>query len=185
MNDTITLFRHFMSNPKEVGAVMPSSSSLSREILLRAGLKSAANIVELGPGLGAFTKGILMKSGKNSNVFCFEVNKRFCSYLSKKFKGSRIQIINAGAENLEKELLKKGVKKADCIISGLPFRNFSGKMQNRILGGASKMLSQEGVFVLFQYTTGLENALKMHFSKVERSFVALNMPPAFVYICKK
>ena len=185
MKDSLLLLSNFIKNPKEVGAVMPSSKFLTREIIRNINFKTSKNIVELGPGLGTFTKAILGKAKPSTKLFCFEVNKKFCSYLAERIVDKRLIVINAGAEKLSRNLKRLSIKEVDCIVSGLPFLNFSNEKIIEIFGEVKNSLSDNGRFILFQYTNGVSELLKSRFNKVERRFVPLNVPPAFVYICEK
>lgn len=147
--------------------------------------KSSKCIVELGPGIGTFTKAILEKAKPDTKIVCFEVNKAFCSYLNRNFNDKRLVVVNAGADKIKDNLKKFNIKEADCIISGLPFRNFLDKDKEKILIEIKDSLGSKGKFILFQYTSNLSKMLKLHFTGVSRKFVPLNMPPAFVYICEK
>ncbi len=185
MNDSLLLLSNFIKNPKEVGAVATSSKFLTREIIRNVNFEKSRNIVELGPGLGTFTKAILKKARPNAKLFCFEVNEKFCQFIKKNIVDDRLDVINCGAEEIRAILKKFNIKKADCIISGLPFRNFSDARKRQILKEVKNSLSEEGKFILFQYTNGLNKILKSNFSNVKSRFVALNVPPSFVYICEK
>ena len=185
MNDSLLILSNFIKNPKETGAVAPSSKFLTKEIIKKINFKTSKNIVELGPGLGTFTKPILKKANPDAKLFCFEVNEKFCSYLTKNIVDERMTIIRAGAENINKNLKKFKIKEVDCIVSGLPFLNFPEHQKRKILDEVKKSLSDNGRFVLFQYTNGLGKLLESYFSKVSRTFVPINMPPAFVYVCGK
>ena len=66
MNDSLLLLSNFIKNPKETGAVAPSSRFLTKEIIRNIDFKASKNIVELGPGLGTFTKAILKKANANA-----------------------------------------------------------------------------------------------------------------------
>ena len=185
MNDSLLLLKNFIKNPKEVGAVVPSSKFLTKKIVGAIDFKRSKAIVELGPGLGTFTKAILKKSKPNAKVFCFEVSKKFCSYLTKNVIDKRLTIINASAEKLNSNLKKINIKEVDCIVSGLPFLNFSNAKKRKILNEVKNSLNEKGKFILFQYTNELSKMLKSHFNKVERKFVPLNVPPSFVYVCER
>ena len=185
MKDSLLLLSSFIKKPKETGAVAPSSKFLTKEIIKNIDFGASGNIVELGPGIGTFTKAILERANQNANLFCFEVNKKFCSHLKKSIADKRLVVVNASAEKISHSLKMLNVKKADCIISGLPFLNFSDSKKNIILKEAENSLSENGRFILFQYTNGLSNLLQSYFSKVDRRFIPLNIPPAFVYICEK
>ena len=185
MNDSLLLISNFLRNPKEVGALVPSSKFLTREIVGNIEFNTSKNIVELGPGLGTITKEILKKSDSNTKVICFEVNKKFFNYLNENIKDGRVTFINDGAEKLKKYLKKIKMKRVDCIVSGLPFLNFKHSKKEQILKAVQESLSNDGKFILFQYTNELGAMLRSYFSKVTRKFVALNIPPSFVYLCEK
>ena len=185
MNDSLLLLSNFIKNPKETGAVAPSSRFLTKEIIKNINFKTSKNIVEFGPGLGTFTKPILKKAKPSTRLLCFEVNKKFCIYLAKNIIDKRIIVIRAGAENIRSNLKKFGIKEADCVVSGLPFLNFPESQKRKILEEVKNSLSDNGRFVLFQYTKGFGRLLESYFSKVSRTFVPINIPPAFVYVCGK
>lgn len=185
MRDSLLLLSSFIKNPRETGAIAPSSKFLTEEIVESIDFKNAKNIIELGPGLGTFTRAILKKSRPNARIFCFEVNKKFCAYLQKNLKDERLTVINAGAEKINNNLKEFEIKKADCIVSGLPFMNFPKSKKEKILEEIKKSLADNGRFILFQYTNGLSKMLLLHFRKVRRKFVPLNIPPSFVYVCEK
>ncbi len=185
MKDSLLLLSNFMKNPKEVGAVAPSSKFLTREIVNKIEFKKSNNIVELGPGLGTFTKAILKKAKPDTMLFCFEINKKFCAYLSKNIIDRRMMVLNAGADKISSNLDEFNIKEVDYIVSGLPFLNFSDTKKRRIFQEIKISLSDEGKFILYQYTNGLSKLLKSYFGKVDRKFVPLNIPPCFVYTCEK
>lgn len=184
MRDSLLLLSNFVKNPKEVGAIIPSSRFLANEIILNIDFKKSKNIIELGPGIGTFTREILKKARADTKIFCFEVNNKFCNYLNKNIIDKRLIVINAGAEKISNKLKKFSIGKADCIVSGLPFLNFSTIKKRRIIKEVKNSLCDNGKFVLFQYTNGLGKMLELYFDEVNRSFVPLNVPPAFVYVCE-
>ena len=185
MKDSILLFSNFIRNPREVGALLPSSKFLAREIARNINFKRSKRIVELGPGSGTFTKLIVRKAASDAWVVCIETNKRFCSYLAKNIPDARLKIINSGAQNIRRNLKKLNIRAADCIISGLPFSNFSLVKKKRILHEVHCALAKNGRFVLFQYTNGLNKLLKKYFTEINKTFIPWNMPPSFVYVCEK
>jgi len=182
MKDSLLMLINFFKNPKETGAVAVSSSYVTNEIMKHIDFKNSKNIIELGPGLGTFTKAILEKANRDANVICFEVNEEFCKYINKNCADKRLIVINKGAENIRKKLNEMGIGKADCIVSGLPFKNFSVGKKKKILTEVKEALN--GRFILFQYTNNLSAMLSLHFKKVEKSFVPLNIPPCFIFKCE-
>ncbi len=185
MNDFFLMLSHFLKNPKEVGAIAPSSSFLAQEIVSSIDFSGSKNIVELGSGTGKFTRLILKNAGLSTKLICFEVNNKFCSILSKSIDDARMILINSGATTIKSNLKKMNLKEADCIVSGLPFKNFPESKQVEIITEVKNSLSKNGKFILFQYTKSLGKMLESNFKSVKRSFVPLNLPPAFVYVCEK
>lgn len=185
MKDSLMMLANFLKNPKQTGSIAQSSKFLTREIIKNIDFKNSRHIIELGPGMGTFTKAVLEKSAPNAKIVCFELNEKFCRHLKKKFNDKRLIVVNAGADRISENLKKLNIGQADCIISGLPFRNFSDKDRKKILKEVKNSMGENGRFVLFQYTNNLSRTLRANFRNVTRRFVPLNIPPAFVYICKK
>ena len=184
MKESLMMLWNFLKSPKQTGSIVQSSRFLTGEMLKNADMKKSKCIVELGPGIGTFTRHILKKAMPDAKVICFEVNKKFCRHLESNFHDRRIIIVNGRAENIRSSLKKLRIKKADCIISGLPFRNFSDADKKKIISEVKNSLSENGRFILFQYTASLGSILKENFGTVKRRLVLLNIPPAFVYTCE-
>ena len=161
-----------------------SSRYLTNEIIKNIDFKNSKNIIELGPGLGTFTKVILKKANPDAKIICFEVNNKFCNYIKKNCADDRLIVINAGADSIRKELKKISIKKVDCIISGLPLKNFPERKRKKIIAEVKNTLNENGRFIIFQYTNSLSAVLDLYFDKVKKSFVPLNIPPSFVYRCE-
>ena len=94
-------------------------------------------------------------------------------------------VVNASAEKINNNLKIFNIQDVDFIISGLPLLNFPDGKKRAILHEVKNSLCDNGKFILFQYTNGLGKILESYFNKVNRSFVPLNIPPSFVYVCEK
>ena len=134
--------------------------------------------------MGIITQGILQQARPDAQIVCLEINKKFCDSLNERFETERLTVVNAEAISLARQLALLGLEKADCIVSGLPFRNFHAPLKEDVLRSVASSLHRNGAFVLFQYTNGLDELLAAHFRTVKRHFVLRNVPPAFVYTCK-
>ncbi|HIH11749.1 TPA: SAM-dependent methyltransferase [Candidatus Woesearchaeota archaeon] len=184
MKESLLLLSKFIKNPKEVGAITPSSAFLRKEIVDNINFETAHHIVELGPGLGAFTQSILENARRDTKMICFETNKDFCEHLGLKIKDPRLRILNVSAEQMQNQLREMNIKKVDCIVSGLPLFYFSDTQREQIMSGIKAVLPVQGTFILFQYTQRLQKLLESHFETVEKKLVLGNLPPAFVYVCR-
>ena len=188
----LNFLKQFLSNPIKTGAVAPSSKGLAELITDSAQLSKRKCVVELGSGSGSFTGEIIRKIPSKSLFFSIEINSDFVN--ENKKKNPNAIIYQASAKDIKKYLSKHGKDSCDCIISGLPFAGFDEVTQKELLDAAYDSLEDEGVFLTFAYSVGLlfppgrrfKKMLKQKFKSVKKTKVVWkNLPPAFVYVCKK
>jgi len=181
-----TLFiTEFIKQRKMVGAIAPSSVFLRKKMLAKIDFSKDINIIELGPGTGVFTKGILKKMSPKSKLLSFELNPTFHLKLANKIKDKRLNFINDSAENIKLHLTKHNIKSADFVISSLPLTVIPDNIKNNIIKASYEVLSKNGMFVQFQYSLNAKKLLSSKFNSVDIVFSSLNIPPAFVYYCNK
>lgn len=181
---------HYIRHPKTTGAITQSSKKLSRIITENIDLENANNIIELGPGMGAFTKMILQKKKDSAKFFAVEINPNIANKLSLKFPNLDIAI--GSANHLIDMMKERDMESADVIISGIPWSFLSLKEQSIMLKSVHNSLKDGGYFNTFAYHSPLGSA-KVFKKKLYRVFpqvsisksILLNIPPAFVYTCKK
>jgi phospholipid N-methyltransferase len=111
----------------------------------------------------------------------FELNDHFLKELSL-LENEKVEIINSDALNLLTYVKKESV---DVVISSLPLANFPDILKIDILQQCYDALKPNGLFIQFQYSLIDYKLLKKRFSLVERKFTPLNIPPAFIYVCRK
>jgi len=184
--------RGVLMHPKKTGAVLPSSPFLAREMLCHWPSSPNALIVEYGPGTGAITKQLALKLSQEQSFLGFEMNPMFISHLGKILP--QLTIINSSAENIQIECEKRGLPKADLIVSGLPWANFNPALQESILRATAGHLAEGGVFSTFAYVHALPlpsarqfaERLQEVFKEVKVSHVIWrNLPPAVIYHCSQ
>lgn len=185
MDEKLMFFSAFLEKPREIGSVMPSSRFLIKKMLKNIDFENARCIVEYGPGTGKITKEILKRASKDCKVLCFEINKRLTSYLKRQIRDERLIIINDSAENIKEHLKNLGIKETDYVISGLPFSTLPRRKKYIIIGETKDTLNSKGKFVVYQFISSLKKHLYGSFSKITTSFIPLNIPPCFVYVCEK
>jgi phospholipid N-methyltransferase len=189
---SFVLIRHFLKNPTTVGTVWPSSTALCHELVSGINIDKAQSVVELGPGTGVVTKQIIAQMHDNAHFFAIELNEAICKNFTKKLPN--IKIYNDSAANLKQLLEHEKQLQADCIISGLPWASLPMQVQKEILDAIVESLPTGGYFTTFAYLQGtllpaarkFKKQLDNHFSEVTKSRIIWNnMPPAFVYRCRK
>jgi phospholipid N-methyltransferase len=178
----ILFFYKFIQSPKTVGSITPSSFFLTKEMLKNINWSNTKTIVELGAGTGIFTNQIQQSKSPDSRVLIFELDPVMQNRLKELYPHFTFY---SDATFLPKALQEQGLNQVDCIVSGLPFSNFSKGLREQIVDGVIKSLKPGGLFITFQYSLQMKKHLVNHFDEVDITLVPLNLPPAFVYCCKK
>jgi phospholipid N-methyltransferase len=176
-------FSAFLKQTKNIGAIAPSSRFLVKKMLEPIDFKTVKCIVEFGPGTGSITHELLNLMPEDAILLAFEINADFCEILSH-IKDPRLRIISDTAENIELYLRENNITKVDYIVSSLPFAMIPNGIVKNILSVVKKVLKPTGMFLQYQYSLNAYKKLKNTFKDVEVNFTPMNIPPAFVFICK-
>ena len=179
------LAKEFFKNPKQIGAIIPSSKFLAEKLVKAGNLENAKVIIELGAGTGIITGKILELMPKDAILLAFEINSSLSRHIEENIKDERLKVINDDARHIIEHINKLGFQCADCVISGLPLAVFSKEETLQILDAVDNCLSEKGKYVQFQYSISDMQALKKVFPKVNINFEMRNIPSAFVYVCSK
>src|SRR5437667_1844218 len=191
IDERLRFLSAFLREPARVGSFAPSSPALAQAMLRGCDLRNARTVVEFGAGTGAFTRLILERIGGQAMFLALELDDKHVRGLRQRFPG--VHVYHDSAERVQKYLADHRRKKADYIISGLPWANMPVQEQERILEAVLNSLRPEGLFTTFAYVHArwLPRALRFrerlghYFEQVKTSgIVWRNVPPAFVYRCR-
>jgi phospholipid N-methyltransferase len=167
------------------GSFFPSSKFLGERMLDNVEMKSGICIIELGAGTGAFTKQILNRLPADGKLIVFEINPSMVEFLKSNFIDPRLFILEADASDIVTAIQKIGIANVDYIISGLPLGNFRRIERDRILRSIVASLNENGTYLQFQYLLASYLHIKEHFVTKIVGYEYRNIPPAFIYHCKK
>lgn len=182
---SIKFLFQYLFYPREIGAVLPSSSYLAEKMVKTVDFQSAKYIVELGGGTGVFTDKIINYRKPDTVVMIFESNKMFYEMLNEKYQSeNNLFIINDTAENIDKYVKKYGFPYIDYVISGLPFASLPNNVSNVILNKTRRVLNNEGKFITFQYTLFKKTMFNQYFEHIDIQREYRNAPPAYVLSCQ-
>ncbi|WP_425465036.1 class I SAM-dependent methyltransferase [Paenibacillus sinopodophylli] len=174
--------RKFIQNPKQIGSIIPSSRFLARKMIQAVSWREVHAIAELGSGTGAITRFIQPQIDNASKVFLFELD----DIMRRNLKESYPQFIcHSNACNMNSIMNQHGIDQLDCIISGLPFFTFENEVRETLLHQITNALKPGGYLVAFQYSLQMKKHLLDHFVIEKIDLVPFNIPPAFVYVCRK
>lgn len=189
---SLKFLSEFIIHPGSVGAVWSSSRHLRRKMLEWIDWENARVIIEYGPGTGVFTDQILTSRRPDAKFFAIEINPAFTQLLRQRFPS--LQIYQDSVQHVQDICRMEGVDQVDVVISGLPWALIPDHAQDCYLNATLKVLKPQGQFVTFAYLTGLvlpeakrfRIKLNQRFTDVKKSEVSwLNVPPAFVYRCRR
>jgi phospholipid N-methyltransferase len=175
--------RNFLKSPRMLGSVVPSSSFLVNDMMRQVDWERARVLVEYGPGVGTFTREILRRMRPDAVLVAIELNTDFVEYLSDQVRDPRFRVVHGSAARVRSVLAEQNLEPADCIISGLPYRNMTDSLRREILDESRLALKAEGSMLLFQYTRTLLPYLESSFSSVKLNFQLLNILPALIFHC--
>ena len=172
----------YVTNVNRMGAAIDSSDFLARKMIDHLPAFEKGCIVELGPGTGVITQRIIEKQPSGNRIITVEANEVLARHLRERFP--QATTITGDASYLTDYLKDMGLKKADIVVSGLPFLSFPKTVTEKILDEVESVLAEEGFFVLFQYTLLLFPQIKKRFRVEKVAWTPLNIPPAFVLTCR-
>lgn len=180
----LSFIKEYITKPRTVGAILPSSKYLANKMIENIDFKSASYIVEYGSGTDIFTEKIMKRRKKDTKILLFESNNEFCNLLKEKYKDEPdVHVINDSSEYIGKYMKKYDIPRIDYIVSGLPFASLPSDVSSNILKETQKYLYEHGKFITFQYTLLKKDFIKKYFNEINIKREVRNVPPAYVFYC--
>ena len=176
--------RNFLANPRRVGSVIPSSRRLIQRLLGQVDWHRIKVAVEYGPGTGCVTRALLARLGPEARLFAFEINPDFVDFLRREYPDPRLTVVATSAENVDAALAEAGFSQFDIAVSSLPFSIMPTAVRRNIVRATARLLSPEGRFIGYQYSTSWLRELRHDFRQVSVQIEPRNWPPAFVFTAR-
>jgi len=180
-HDLLSFFLAWVTAPRRVGAIAPSSAALAR-LITREISPESAPVLELGPGTGVFTYELLKRGLRQNDLTLVESGADFIGLLQMRFPGARVLWMDAARIGSDKVLADT---QFGAVVSGLPLLTMPPRKVIAILTGAFARLRPSGAF--YQFTYGptcpvprpILERLGLRARRVDR--LLRNVPPATVY----
>jgi phospholipid N-methyltransferase len=182
VTDRLRFLRAFVANPRQVGAVLPTSRQAVRDMLDMGDVPGARLVLELGAGTGSQTGEILARLAPDARLIAVEIDAGLAGLLQERYDDPRLQVICDSAENLGEHL---GEERADVLVCALPFTSLEAGLRRRILESMPRVLADGGVALVIQYSPLIQSELRRLFPSVRRRISPINVPPAFLFACSK
>ncbi|MDQ3508761.1 MAG: methyltransferase domain-containing protein [Actinomycetota bacterium] len=173
--------RSMISNPRQVGAVWPTSRRAVNDLLDLGDFSRARTVLEFGVGAGVYTEGILKRLHPDAKLLAFEVDGGMAREVSRRLGDPKLEVITDSAENAEEYL--EG-SKADIIVSSLPFTTLPESVREDILDLAPRILAPSGSMLVLQYSPAISAGLLRRFATVKQRLSPINIPPALLFACE-
>ncbi len=181
----LDLFFETIKNIKTVGAIKFTSNPAIQKMVEDGLVSQSKTVVEFGAGNGCITKGILNALPKDGQLMSFEINEKFCEEIRNTISDDRFTFVEDSAADIEKYLNKAGIDQVDTILSSIPLSLMPDEVSNQILKEAYRKLKPGGRFIQIQYSFLSKKGLEAVFDEVSNSLEPRNVPPAFIFLCKK
>jgi phosphatidylethanolamine/phosphatidyl-N-methylethanolamine N-methyltransferase len=121
-DDELQFFKGWITRPKTVGSIVPTSSTTARKMASIVNPNSGLPVLEVGPGTGVITRAILARGLKPENLYALEYSPEFVRHLRRLYPG--VNVIEGDAFNLSAALGDHRDTVFDSVVSGVPLLNF-------------------------------------------------------------
>jgi phosphatidylethanolamine/phosphatidyl-N-methylethanolamine N-methyltransferase len=183
LKDALRFLRVLLAHPRQIGAIAPSSSGLARAMAAQIDISQSGSILELGPGTGALTRGILARGIAPERLTLIEYDPTLAKSLAADFAGACV--ICADAFDLSKALQDRASEPFIAAVSGIPLLNFPRLMRDRLLHSVFERLAPGAPFIQFSYGLHPPIASTADISADRAATIWLNLPPARVWVYRR
>jgi phospholipid N-methyltransferase len=181
LDDRLKFLRAFLANPRQVGAILPTSRWAVRDMLDLGDVPNAKLVVELGAGTGVQTGELLARLGPEAELVAVEIDEKLAELLAGRYRDPRLHVVCDSAENLDEHL---DGRQADIVVSALPYTSFAPDLRRRILDVLPRIVAPGGAVLVIQYSPLILNELRRRFGQVRLRISPWNVPPAVLFACR-
>ena len=152
----------------------------------------ARGVVEYGPGTGVFTEAVVDRLHPEARFFAIERSEELCTLVRQRCP--TVTVHQDSVVNVAELCRRQQIDAVDAVVCGLPWASFPDSLQRECLDALSQVLVPGGQFATFAYWQGMlmpaahrfRRRLDDYFSEIETSpTVWRNLPPAFIYRCRR
>ncbi len=176
--------KRFLRRPLQVASIIPSSRTLIRKVAEKMDFSEPRIVAEFGPGEGCHTREIVRNLHPESKLLLFELDSELAQHLADQFRHDRrVTVLNTDATRLAEELVTRGLRYCDYIVSGIPFSILDPEKKRGLLRQTFEALAPDShaAFIIYQVTNELrERGHCDHFARAESEYCLKNLPPMFV-----
>lgn len=181
MLNALKTFISFTKNIATTGAVYKTSKQVEREIC--SGINANTRLViEFGAGQGNITREILRTLPSDARLISFEVNADFCHTICEQITDKRLHLVNGSALDFGEYV--QSCEVPDVFISSLPLTIMNKGDVDQLLARIIDAMNGDSSFHQVMYSKVLAKRFKQLFGRYDYQ-TTMNLPPAFVFHCRK
>lgn len=171
----------WLRNPSQVATICPSSPFLTQHLADRDCVREASRILELGPGTGGTTRALLSQMKPDARLISIEKTVAFAEVLGE-IRDPRLHVELGDACALSAVAQRHGLRKADVVLSGIPFSALDPADARAIAQAVHDVLRPGGTFIAYQLKSDIEKYTLPLFGRAQTESVAINLPPLQVFV---
>lgn len=181
---SVALIRRWLFNPGAVASIAPSGWRLADAMAALVPVGDGV-VVELGPGTGAITQG-LIRAGLKNNIWALERDPMLFDVFDRRFPG---MAVFGDARELPRLLRGAGKGPVLAVVSSLGLRSMPRGVLAEIAQAIGSVLPAEAPWI--QYTYGLKNPLPSvvmeegGWEAQAHPWVWKNVPPARIWTYRR
>lgn len=172
-----------VNNPRDIGAVVPSSPNLALAMARWLPWDPAAKVIELGAGTGAVTDALLKRGLAPEQLVAIEKSPKLANLLRRRYP--MVRVIEGDALDLARLVAEvdPDPEPYSLVISSLPLLNFPTRDGRELAARIRDVLKPGGLLVQYSYNLvkGREERLYC-FRRIASEIVWVNVPPAKVTV---
>ena len=186
VNRATQFFIEAVNNPKDMGAVMPSSPNLAEAMARWLPWDKRAKVLELGPGTGAVTEVLLKRGLEPARLMAVEKSEKLADMLSRQFP--KVKVVRGDAMELARLVSEHNTDSElfTLVISSLPLLNFPPHLGRTLAAQIHDVLRPGGLLVQYSYNLVKDREERLFcFKRVDSEIVLVNVPPARVTVYER
>ena len=184
LRDDLRFFRSWLSQPKVVGSVIPTSWRMATRMATVIDAKSTLPVLELGPGTGVTTRAMLARGIDPARIVSVEYDRDFCERLRTDYPA--VNFIQGDAFDLQTTLGDRAGATFDCVISSLPLLHFPLEKRIALMEDVLSRIPVGRPVLQFSYGPKPSVPRGMGNYTVERyGIVFRNIPPAQLWVYRR
>ncbi len=169
-----------LKNPRQLGAVAPSSRHLGALLARHASVDDTSPIIELGGGTGSLTRAMIKAGIDPARIYVIELDAALAAYLKSALP--QVNVIHGNAAELDRILPPEIIGKVHRVLSGLPMINIPEAIRRQILESCFKIMVPGGSYLQYTYSPRSSiDANAYQLTKKRLGTIFRNLPPATVW----